>query len=128
MSVAMELCRFAYLTCQHRELLRTRSPWVREDRACFAGRGTSTSRPPGARMPCPASSPCYPQSLRPRVEHGGTSPCDGLVCCSSQCGEVWKRTGTVRSGGGAGLEAAVGVSIICIPQPTPACFRMFGSP
>lgn len=36
-SVAMELCRFAYLTCQHRELLRIRSPWVPEDRDVFHG-------------------------------------------------------------------------------------------
>ena len=50
-------------------------------------------------MLCPGSSLCSPQSLHPRVEHGEGSPCEGLVCCSSRCCEVWKVPSAVSSAG-----------------------------
>lgn len=68
MSVAMELCRFACLTCQHRELLRPRFQGSRRSRLCSGEMHVhiSPSRSEGTVsgfLPMPSSEP------------RGTSPC-----------------------------------------------------
>lgn len=103
----MALCRFAYLTCQHGELWKTRSPWARGDRLCFWGMNTHILLS-GSRVPCPGSGLSCPHSLHPGVEHEGCHPV-----------KVWcvVAVGAARSGGCWWVKAAVGGTLICIAQP-----------
>lgn len=112
MSVAMELCRFACLTYQHRELLRPRFPRSQRSRVCSGGDAYVhfTLQEWGHRVWIPA----MPSSELVEDEPRGTSPCRGLVVVAVS--RVWK----VASLWGWGV--VVGVMLLKVWNlQSPAC-------
>lgn len=103
----MELCRFAYLTCQHRELWWTRSPWARGHRLLRGDKHTRLALPergcPVWVQACPVLTAC----VLGLTMRGVTLRRFGVL-------QQWVLRGLVGAGE---VEAAVGASLICIAQP-----------
>lgn len=122
-SVAMELCRFACLTCQHRELLRPLFLRSQRSRVCSGGDAHAhlTLQEWGHHVWVPA----MPSSGLVEDESRGTSSCRGLVVVAVS--RVWK----VASLWGWGMVVGwcCWASGICKAQPalhTPGYLDSYG--